>query len=189
MAKSSSTAIAEPIKLDEILEALLGKYDSLSARIRHIDFSINDTYPRISVRGSYLSFRDGLPTTEDFVTMIHRRITSFCLPRNELRALHNLAVMKSADEAAELWTAAVTRASEHYIKAKKGSHRSGEATEIILFVLLEWILKAPQIVSKMYLKTNNDMWPVPGFEDTELGVLMGPEVRHGEAAIYARVQA
>jgi hypothetical protein len=33
------------------------------------------------------------------------------------------------------------------------------------------------------------VWPVPGSEDTELGVFMGPEVRHGEAAVYARVQA
>jgi hypothetical protein len=32
-------------------------------------------------------------------------------------------------------------------------------------------------------------WPAPGSEDTELGVLMGPEVRHGEAEVYARVQA
>lgn len=161
MVETSSVKTPEPIELEEILETLLGKYDSLAARLRHIDFSINETYPRISVRGSYLSFRDGLPTIEDFVTMVHRRITSFCLPRSELKAIHDLAITKSADEAAEIWTAAVTRASERYIKAKKGTHRSGEATEIILFILLEWVLRAPQIVSKMYLKTNNDM-PVHG---------------------------
>lgn len=32
-------------------------------------------------------------------------------------------------------------------------------------------------------------WPAPGSEDTKLGVFMGPEVSHGEAKIYARVQA
>ncbi|HLY41163.1 MAG TPA: hypothetical protein VKR52_08105, partial [Terracidiphilus sp.] len=32
-------------------------------------------------------------------------------------------------------------------------------------------------------------WPAPGSEDTELGVLMGPEVDHGETKIYAGVQA
>jgi hypothetical protein len=32
-------------------------------------------------------------------------------------------------------------------------------------------------------------WPAPGFEDTEFGVLMEPEVRHGEAEVYTRVQA
>ena len=32
-------------------------------------------------------------------------------------------------------------------------------------------------------------WPAPGSEDTELGVLMEPEVDHGEAEVYTRVQA
>jgi hypothetical protein len=32
-------------------------------------------------------------------------------------------------------------------------------------------------------------WPAPGSEDTELGVLMEPEVGHGETEVYTRVQA
>jgi len=32
-------------------------------------------------------------------------------------------------------------------------------------------------------------WPVPGSEDTELDVFMGPEVSDGEATVYAGVQA
>ena len=32
-------------------------------------------------------------------------------------------------------------------------------------------------------------WPAAGSEDTELGVLMEPEVGHGEAEVYPRVQA
>jgi hypothetical protein len=34
-----------------------------------------------------------------------------------------------------------------------------------------------------------DIWPAPGSEDTELGVLMGPEGGHGETTVYAGVQA
>ena len=33
------------------------------------------------------------------------------------------------------------------------------------------------------------VWPAPGSEDTELGVLMELEVGHGETEVYARVQA
>jgi len=33
------------------------------------------------------------------------------------------------------------------------------------------------------------LWPAPGSEDTELGVLMEPEVGHGETEVYPRVQA
>jgi integrase len=32
-------------------------------------------------------------------------------------------------------------------------------------------------------------WPAAGSEDTELGVLLEPEVGHGEAEVYTRVQA
>jgi len=35
----------------------------------------------------------------------------------------------------------------------------------------------------------NSLWPAPGSEDTKLGVLMEPEVRHGAAQVYAGVQA
>ena len=34
-----------------------------------------------------------------------------------------------------------------------------------------------------------NVWPAPGSEDTELGVLMELEVGHGETEVYARVQA
>jgi hypothetical protein len=33
------------------------------------------------------------------------------------------------------------------------------------------------------------LWPAPGSEDTELGVLMEPEVGHGETEVYSGVQA
>jgi hypothetical protein len=39
------------------------------------------------------------------------------------------------------------------------------------------------------LLTGIATWPAPGSEDTELGVLMEPEVRHGAAEVYAGVQA
>jgi hypothetical protein len=32
-------------------------------------------------------------------------------------------------------------------------------------------------------------WPAPGSEDTELGVLMELEVRHGETEVHAGIQA
>ena len=38
-------------------------------------------------------------------------------------------------------------------------------------------------------KSVSSFWPAPGSEDTEFGVFMGPEVRHGETKVYAGVQA
>ena len=37
--------------------------------------------------------------------------------------------------------------------------------------------------------SENEKWPAPGSADTELGVLMEPEVCHGATEVYARVQA
>jgi hypothetical protein len=48
------------------------------------------------------------------------------------------------------------------------------------------------IASRIEARRNVDKivhWPAPGSEDTELGVLMEPEVGHGETEIYAGVQA
>jgi hypothetical protein len=38
-------------------------------------------------------------------------------------------------------------------------------------------------------KVARQSWPAPGSEDTELGVLIEPEVGHGETEVYPRVQA
>jgi hypothetical protein len=45
---------------------------------------------------------------------------------------------------------------------------------------------APGKPNRVQKKPN---WPAPGSEDTELGVLMGPEVCDGEAQVHAGVQA
>jgi hypothetical protein len=42
---------------------------------------------------------------------------------------------------------------------------------------------------KEVIPYGNDIWPAPGSADTELGVLMEPEVSHGKAEVYTRVQA
>jgi len=38
-------------------------------------------------------------------------------------------------------------------------------------------------------ESRKHVWPAPGSADTELGVLMEPEVSHGKAEVYTRVQA
>ena len=44
-------------------------------------------------------------------------------------------------------------------------------------------------VGRPELRDQIGKWPAPGSEDTELGVLMELEVRHGETEVYPRVQA
>jgi hypothetical protein len=48
-----------------------------------------------------------------------------------------------------------------FIRARKSSKRTGEAGELLLYLLTEWLLDAPQIIAKMSLKTSAQM-PVYG---------------------------
>lgn len=116
---------------------------------------------RIEVRASYIAFRDDQPTFDDFIDVAVDHIIPFCLPRSEIRAARDALCKGDHVAAGRTMTRLSEKARALFIKAKKGSHRSGEAGEIVLYILNEWILRAPQIVSKMYLKTNNQM-PVHG---------------------------
>ncbi len=102
-----------------------------------------------------------MPTFDEFVNVLAEHLTPFCLPRNEINdafkdisPTDHVALGSASDRLNN-------KARSLFIRAKKGSNRSGEAGEIALYILNEWVLEAPQIVSKMYLKTNNNM-PVHG---------------------------
>lgn len=149
----------------EQLESFLGNFESLSSRIRHLSYNTDKLGDRIDVRCSYIAFKDGKQTFDEFLEVLYHQIVSFCLPRSEIAPAHGRMKQALADNDTVLVNQILTqlheRARSLFIKAKKGSHRSGEAGEILLFILVEWLLGAPQIVSKMYLKTNNNM-PVHG---------------------------
>jgi hypothetical protein len=149
------------MNLETQLNTLLGDFSELLPRIRHLNFDTTACGERIEVRCSYISFRDGQPTFDDFIDTIADHIIPFCLPRHEIRRARDLMVKGDHVKAGRLMMQLSERARGLFIKAKKGSHRSGEAGEVVLYILTEWLLKAPQIVSKMYLKTNNQM-PVYG---------------------------
>ncbi len=149
----------------EQLESFVGNFESLSSRIRHLSYDTDELGERIDVRCSYIAFKDGKQTFDEFLEVLYHQIVSFCLPRSEIVPVHARMKKALAENnpvlVNQISTQLHERARSLFIKAKKGSHRSGEAGEILLFVLVEWLLGAPQIVSKMYLKTNNNM-PVHG---------------------------
>lgn len=149
------------MELEDKIAGLLGDFSKLSPRIRHLSFNTDACGDRIDVRCSYISFRDGQPTFDDFIEILADHIISFCLPRAEISAAQKEIAGADHVAASRVMRQLTDKARGLFIKAKKGSHRSGEAGEIVLYILTEWLLQAPQIVSKMYLKTNNQM-PVHG---------------------------
>lgn len=147
--------------LGQQLELLLGNFTHLESRIRHLSYDTTVCGERIEVRCSYVSFQAGVQTIDEFIDVLASHIVPFCLPRSAIKAAQEALVSGDHVAAGRIASELADKAKALFIKAKKGSHRSGEAAEILLYILNEWVLKAPQIVSKMYLKTNNNM-PVHG---------------------------
>lgn len=149
------------MELSKKIAQLLGDFSHLEHRIQHISFDTTNCGERINVRCSYPSFRDGEPTIRELIETVHDHIIAYCLPRSQILNAQKDTTSADYVKASRIWAALSSKANELFIKAQQGSTRSGEAGEIILYILTEWILQAPQIVSKMYLKTNNNM-PVHG---------------------------
>lgn len=149
------------VNLEQQIGILLGDFTKLSPRIKHLLFDTGACGERVDVRCSYISFRDGQQTFDDFIDTVFEHIIPFCIPRSEIKAAQEKLAEGDHVAAGRIFTNLSEKARSLFIKAKKGSHRSGEAGEIVLYILTEWLLNAPQIVSKMYLKTNNNM-PVHG---------------------------
>lgn len=149
------------VNLEQQISTLQGDFTNLSPRIKHLSFDTSVCGERVDVRCSYISFRDGQQTFDDFIGTISEHVIPFCIPRNEIKAAQEKLAEGDHVAAGRIFTNLSEKARSLFIKAKKGSHRSGEAGEIVLYILTEWLLHAPQIVSKMYLKTNNNM-PVHG---------------------------
>lgn len=93
---------------------------------------------RIEVRASYIAFRDDQPTFDEFIDVIVDHIIPFCLPRSEIRAARDALSIGDHVTAGRTMTRLSEKARSLFIKAKKGSHRSGEAGEIVLYILNEW---------------------------------------------------
>lgn len=148
--------------LGETFEHLLGDFSKLSARIRTLEPNIESCSDQFSVKVHYVSFRQGEPTVDDLVDVLNNHVIAFCLPKFKIRdAREEVISTKNLTEAQEVFSRIHNEACGYYIRAAKGSSRSGEGGEVLLYMLNEWILGAPQIVSKMFLKTNYDM-PVHG---------------------------
>ncbi|MEX2746231.1 DUF1837 domain-containing protein [Rhizobium mongolense] len=88
-------------------------------------------------------------------------LTPFALTRKEIDAVRALQSTLPFDDFLIKTTQLNDAAAKLFIKAHKATNRNGEAGELLLYLLTEWILGAPQFIAKMTLKTNSQM-PVHG---------------------------
>ncbi|RVG88445.1 DUF1837 domain-containing protein [Sinorhizobium meliloti] len=162
---SSNSPEVHAQELALAVTALLKDHSAIGIRLKEVPFNWKTDHHRLSGSFYYLTFADGVPTVKEFATYLYECIIPYCLPKSKIQAaLKDFDPMKDYGPFVRLHD----EAKNLFIRAKNQLTSGGEVGELILYVLLEWGLKAPRLVSKMYLKTNNNM-PVHGSDGIHLG--------------------
>lgn len=179
----------DPIDLEAAFQALGKDWSRLSHRLQTLEHDVTTPCSRPTLRLHYPTLRDAKATVHDLIKVVTLYLPHFCLPRADVEEIYALkATMSDMDFHAAL-TALGRRARELFIRANAAANRTGEAGELLLHLLTEWLLEAPQIVAKMSLKTSAAM-PVHGSDGIHArflpatGQLM---VYSGEAKLHAKV--
>jgi hypothetical protein len=171
----------------ELVGLLKPTTPDLSARIGSIPKVWNGPGGKLAGRFHYVTFRDGKPAIDDLIAIAHARMVNFIIPRSRIDEV--LAQAGSDSLAGDAWVLLTTEARDLFIKTKDKTGRSGELGELLLYMLLEWVLKAPIVACKMYLKTAQQM-PIHGTD----GIHMGYEndnliVYWGESKMHSQMSS
>jgi hypothetical protein len=159
--------------ISAVLEAGLANlrrdWSRLSARIRTLEHDVIVANSRVTLRLHYPALRNASPTVADLVDAIAFHIPHFCLPRGEVEEAYRRAeLLNDFDRHLEM-SRLDRQAVDLFMRANLATGRNGEAGELLLYLLTEWILGAPQMLAKMSLKTNRDM-PVHGPDGLHLKI-------------------
>ncbi|MGF0337723.1 HamA C-terminal domain-containing protein [Ectopseudomonas toyotomiensis] len=146
-------------KLQQSLNAILRDHSRFKTRIKIIEKPIEINNELLNIRLSYPAFRQGRPTVSEMLNTVVLMLTHFCLPKSEIKSV--MEKFSGTDDYDIEINALFMRAKNLFKRAHEITNRNGEAGELILYILTEWILEAPQILAKMSLKTNPQM-PVHG---------------------------
>lgn len=179
----------DPAELQRLLASLTIDHDDLGARVRTLTHAVKSVNSDVTLHGHYLPFRGGTPTVEEFIELLTTKLIAFCMSRKSIiaasAAWKDLSELKRMEKVVALQNKAV----DLFKKAQKSTNRNGEFGEVITYLLIEYVLKAPQLVAKMSLKTNPQM-PIHGSDgihfrfDEATG---GLTLLWGESKCYASV--
>jgi hypothetical protein len=139
--------------LDVALAALRRDYSKLAPRLRDLTHSIKCDCESVTLRLHYPAFRDGLPTVHELIESLVHYLVPFALPRTDLKRVEDLYGKVGVQEFTFATTQLYNSAIALFKRAQQATGRNGEAGELLLYILTEWALEAPQILAKMSLKT------------------------------------
>lgn len=178
----------EPSVLQTALETLCGDHAGFADHFRQIGFDWRPEHPGLAGEFLYPLFGSGGPNIDALVHYIYRALIPFCLPRGEVKRVLDAAFATHDTNAI---IALGDRARELFVRTRSAALTGGEAGELILFLILEALIKAPLLVSKMSLKTNSNM-NVHGRDGIHVRYcsdLKGLVLHLGEAKLHAGLAA
>lgn len=187
----NSTEPPDQTDLDLILAALRRDYAKLAPRIRELQHEVSCQYQGVTLRLHFPAFRQGKATIRELVEIAWLHLMPFALTRQEIAKINSLYGKIPADEFQLKTTQLNAAAASLFVKAHKATNRSGEAGELMLYLLTEWILQAPQVIAKMTLKTNPQM-PVHGADGIHVRYCNETSrlfIYWGESKMYGDVKA
>lgn len=185
--RGTLTDIQDQLGLEEAIGALRRDWSILKPRLRVLDHVFITSCSNLSIRLHYPALRQRQPMVDTLIDAISLFVAHFCLPRAEVEAVYAQKDDLEPFEFHSQLTRLNERARKLFQKARKDS---GEVGELLLFILTEWVLEAPQIIAKMSLKTSSAM-PVHGSDgihvkfDAASGRLL---VFSGEAKLHKNVR-
>lgn len=154
--------------VEQFVSALRKDYEKLSLRIGELSHSVKCECDGVTLRLHFPTIGQGKAKIPELVNAILDYMTTFSLHRTQINAVHEKYGKISPDEFRVLSERLQREAVTLFIQANKATNRNGEAGELLLYLLTEWVLKAPQILAKMALKTNRQM-PVHGADGIHVG--------------------
>jgi hypothetical protein len=151
----------EASNLEVALAALRGDYSKLLPRVRTLEHTVSCECDKAVLRLHFPALRQGKATVHELIDAIVHFMIPFALPRSEIAEVDALFAPGNLDEFKFRYLELSERAKALFKRANEATNRNGEAGELLLYLLTEWMLEAPQLVAKMSLKTNREM-PVHG---------------------------
>ena len=169
--------------LAEMLEQKVrGDQTTLDAHLQHFEPLITIDGTKAQCRNFFIvSGRDGRPRVEELARKLSQQVVEYCIPRGRV------------EEAKRAW--ARSGSAEQLLRLQEEARalfthlsNSGEGGELLLYLLLEAVLRIPQVLCKMPLKTNSQMH-VHGADGVHATALEGGglAVYWGESKLHASV--
>ena len=177
--------------LSEAIGRLRNDLSRLSNVLRNLDHDVSTDCLGLRLRLHYPAFRQARPLAQTMIEAMSIYIAHYCLPRREIDDAYAKKGQLPAFEFHAEMSRLDAEARRLFQKVRANPDRTGEAGELILYLLTEWILEAPQIIAKMSLKMNPNV-PAHGADgvharfDRESGKLL---VYSGEAKLHQQVYA